>query len=61
MTLITVGINRSDKGIEPWVALEDVNKPDDKQVLIKTSRLSDQGQGLAGQAGNIIRGDKLPQ
>lgn len=35
-----------DKGIEPWVALEDVNKPDDKQVLIKTSRLSDQGQGL---------------
>ena len=29
----------SDKNTGPWATLEDVKKPEDKQVLVKASRL----------------------
>ena len=35
-----------DKDIGPWAAPEDVKEPEDRQVLVKTSRLLGRGRGL---------------
>ena len=35
-----VGINGSNKGIGPWAMSKDIEKPEDKPVLVKESRLS---------------------
>ena len=34
-----MGINGSDKGIGSWAVPEDAKEPEDKQVLVKASRL----------------------
>ena len=41
-----VGINGLDKGIGPWAAPEDTKEPEDKQVLVKGSRLLGRGRVL---------------
>ena len=35
-----VGINGSNKGIGPWAVPKDIEKPEDKPILAKESRLS---------------------
>ena len=35
-----------NKDIEPWATTEDVEKPDDRQVLVKASRLLSRGRGM---------------
>ena len=35
-----------DKDIGSWAALEDVNEPEDRQVLVKVSRILGRGRGL---------------
>ena len=41
-----VGMKGSDNDIGPWAVPEDVKEPEDRQVLVKTSRLLGRGRGL---------------
>ena len=44
--IIIVGMKGPDKDIGSWAASEDVKEPENKQVLVKASRLLDRGRGL---------------